>query len=213
MTAIDLAILAVMLVSGVLALMRGLTRELFSIISWGGAAFVTLWLFPPLQSTGRTLFGFIHTPWIADGITAVLLFLIALLALSFITGKLTDKVRGAEKPGPFDGTAGFIFGLARGFVLVCLLYQFYGWVAKDPHHDPAWIADSRFLPLIRDTNEAMLGLVSRAEQKIPENPTAGRPPPVDRGSANNDHSRRDSNNGYSNASRRGLDRLLFANRP
>ena len=123
---------------------------------------------------------------------------------------------GAANPGPFDGTAGFIFGLARGFVLVCLLYLFYGWVAQPENgKDPEWIAHSAFLPLIKDTNAQFLALVSDAEAKIPQNPEAGLPPRVDRKTADRSIERdrardveRDQASGYSNGSRNDLDRLL-----
>jgi len=212
----DLAIVLVMVISGVLALMRGFVREVFSIISWGGSAFITLWLFPPLRATGRALLAFVHTPWIADGVTAGLVFILSLVALSYITTKLTEKVRGGANPGPFDGTAGFIFGLARGFVLVCLLYLFYGWVAmppKDGAKDPSWMAHSHFLALIKMTNAQFMKLVDKAEIAIPQNPTAGKPPRVDNSSyagRDNKGNKKDQGekDGYSGASRTDLNRLL-----
>jgi len=211
MAYVDFAIVGIMIVSGVLALMRGFTREVFSIISWGGAAFITLWLFPPLRSTGRSLLSFIDTPWVADIITAGVVFILALVALSYLTAKATEKLRGAANPGPFDGTAGFIFGLARGFVLVCLLYLFYGVVMQpEGGKDPQWIAHSAFLPLIHKTNDEFVALMSRAAEKIPQNPTAEMAPRVDRRTASRDLDDRD--NGYSDGSRRDMDRLLGANR-
>lgn len=211
----DLAIVLVMVISGVLALMRGFVREVFSIVSWGGSAFITLWLFPPLRSTGRALLKFLHTPWIADGVTAGLVFILSLVALSYITTKATEKVRGGANPGPFDGTAGFIFGLARGFILVCLLYLFYGAVALPGKNakDPEWIAHSHFLALIKMTNAQFMKLVDRAEHTIPRNPTAGAPPRVD----NSDYAERGEKgkngekDGYSSGARTDLDRLLSSN--
>jgi membrane protein required for colicin V production len=206
-----------MVISGVLALMRGFTREVFSIISWGGSAFITLWLFPPLRSTGRALLSFAHTPWVADGVTAGLVFILSLVALSYVTTKVTEKVRGADKPGPFDGTAGFIFGLARGFILVCLLYLFYGWVAQPPGStkDPKWIEHSHFLALIKVTNAQFMKLVSKAEKAIPQNPTAGRPPRVDNGYSDREERKKDKKgkdkDGYSDGPRTDLDRLLSSN--
>ncbi len=100
MTVADLAIIGIMVLSGVLALMRGFTREVFSIVSWAGAAFLTLWLFPPLTNTGRHVFGFIHSVVIRDVATGLIIFLIALIALSYITSKVTERCAGAD-PGPW----------------------------------------------------------------------------------------------------------------
>ena len=214
----DLAIVLVMVISGVLALMRGFVREVFSIISWGGSAFITLWLFPPLRSTGRALLAFTHTDWIADGVTAGLVFILSLVALSYVTTKATEKVRGGASPGPFDGTAGFIFGLARGFILVCLLYLFYGWIAPTPgSKDPKWIAHSHFLALIKVTNAQFMKLAQKAEKAIPQNPTAGRPPRVDNSSYSDHEEKRadrkkdGDKDGYSNGQRTDMDRLLGSN--
>jgi membrane protein required for colicin V production len=171
MSVADLAIIGVMVLSGVLALMRGFTREVFSIISWAGAAFVTLWMFPPLLQTGRHILSFV--PMVArDVTTGVVIFMVALIALSYVTTKATEKLRGAN-PGPWDGTAGFLFGLVRGFAIVCVLYLFHGWVMQ-PKNDPAWIAHSKFLSLIKKTDNAFVKLAGKAEAKIPKNETDGR---------------------------------------
>ena len=166
MTTADLAIVGIMLISGALALMRGFVREVFSIVSWAGAAFITLWLFPPLEPTGQRVLGFMPTVW-REVTTGVSISLVALIALSYLTTKATEKLRG-EKPGPWDGTAGFIFGIARGFIVVCLLYLFYGWV-EQPKADPPWIAKAKFLPLIKKTDDVFLKLIAKAEVKIPQN--------------------------------------------
>ncbi len=145
-----------------------------------------------------------------------------MVALSYITTKATEKIRGAANPGPFDGTAGFIFGLARGFILVCLLYLFYGAVALPPKkngkvEDPPWIAHSHFLALIKVTNAQFMKLVDKAEQAIPQNPTAGKPPKVDNGYAERDKKKsskkggKNEKDGYSSGSRTDLDRLLSSN--
>jgi membrane protein required for colicin V production len=166
MTIADLAIIGIMVLSGVLALMRGFTREVFSILSWAGASFITLWLFPPLLPTGRSLLGFL--PTIArDVTTGVVIFMVSLVALSYVTTKLTEKVRGKE-PGNWDGTAGFIFGLARGFMVVAVLFLFYGWVVQ-PKKDPTWIANAKLLPLIKKTDKAFIDIVAAAQEKIPVN--------------------------------------------
>ena len=48
-TWLDIVVLAFMLISALLAMARGFTRELLSILSWVAAALVTLWAFPRYQ--------------------------------------------------------------------------------------------------------------------------------------------------------------------
>ena len=50
-TILDLVLLAVMLISGLLAMVRGFMREILSIAAWGTAALVTLYSFSKLLPT------------------------------------------------------------------------------------------------------------------------------------------------------------------
>ena len=55
-TILDLVLLAVMLISGLLAMVRGFMREILSIAAWGAAALVTLYAFAKLLPTAKTYF-------------------------------------------------------------------------------------------------------------------------------------------------------------
>ena len=55
-TILDLVLLGVMLISGLLAMVRGFMREILSIAAWGAAALVTLYAFSKLMPTARTYF-------------------------------------------------------------------------------------------------------------------------------------------------------------
>ena len=175
MSALDSIIIGLILLSGVFAMTRGLVRELFSIASWAFAAVVTYFLYPPLEGLGVSVFSFLPAigPQLATGIV---IFTFVLLSASFVTIKLTEKLRGKE-PGKFDGTAGFLFGLVRGYVLACLLALIVTklWL---PSEAPAWVSKSALLPTINKTNEALLSALQKAEQKLPEELTPA-PSPSD----------------------------------
>src|SRR5437763_15866444 len=55
-TILDLVLLGVMLISGLLAMVRGFMREILSIAAWGAAAIVTLYSFSKLLPTAKTYF-------------------------------------------------------------------------------------------------------------------------------------------------------------
>src|SRR5437762_11853007 len=55
-TILDLVLLAVMLISGLLAMVRGFMREILSIAAWGAAALVTLYAFSKLLPTAKAYF-------------------------------------------------------------------------------------------------------------------------------------------------------------
>jgi len=54
-TGLDFIVVAVMLISALLAMVRGLTREVLSIASWVVAAGATLYFFPRFQQDVRDL--------------------------------------------------------------------------------------------------------------------------------------------------------------
>ena len=56
-TILDLVLLGVMLISGLLAMVRGFMREILSIAAWGAAALVTLYAFAKLLPTAKAYFG------------------------------------------------------------------------------------------------------------------------------------------------------------
>ena len=56
-TLLDLVLLVVMLISGLLAMVRGFMREILSIAAWGAAALVTLYAFSKLLPTDAVYFG------------------------------------------------------------------------------------------------------------------------------------------------------------
>src|SRR5207245_9312777 len=71
-TLLDLILLGVMLVSGLLALVRGFMREILSIAAWGAAAIVTLFSYAKLL------------PWAKQQIASETIATIALVAGTFI---------------------------------------------------------------------------------------------------------------------------------
>lgn len=115
---VDLAVLAVIVVSGLLALMRGLVREVLSIAAWIGAGFVAAWAFPFVQERFRGWFG---NNDIADPVAFGSMFLVALIFLSIVAGMVGGVVRGSVLGG-LDRTLGMAFGVLRGAALVIFAY-------------------------------------------------------------------------------------------
>lgn len=119
----DLTIGGLMLVSGLLALMRGFTREITSLVAWGaaGAAAVVAAFTPELVSQAQV---YVKEEWLAQAAVGGGVFLIVLIILSLISIRFTDWLLDSS-PGAFDRTLGFFYGLARGLILVVILYSFY----------------------------------------------------------------------------------------
>ncbi len=98
-TLLDLVLLAVMLISGLLAMVRGFMREILSIAAWGAAALATLYSFSKLL-----LFG------LARGL------LIVVVAFLFFSWLVPDKQRpdwvtGAKSRVVLQGTGDWLMSL------------------------------------------------------------------------------------------------------
>lgn len=160
---LDLILAAIMLISGLLAMLRGLTREVLSILSWAVAAVATLFFFPKYQAQARE---YIEPALLADAVLAGGIFLVVLIVVSLITVRISDGVLDS-RIGALDRTLGFLFGLARGLVLVVIAYLFFTWLVPEDTQ-PQWIKDARSLPLLKETGAAIVSL-------LPEDPASALP--------------------------------------
>ena len=130
-TWLDILLLGVMLVSGLLAMIRGFMREILSITAWAAAAVATLLLYPRLLPIAKAN---ISSDIVATGAVIGGVFLITLLIVSIITVRISDMVLDS-RIGALDRTLGFLFGLGRGLIIVVVAFLFFAWLvpaAKQP---------------------------------------------------------------------------------
>lgn len=149
----DAVVIGVLLASGLLAFARGFVRELLSIASWVGAILVTFHLSPELYFIARD---YIELEAIADGVTILAIFVIALVLFSTIGHFISRRAREAGM-GFLDRTLGFVFGLARGAVVVSLAYLALTWLMPRDEH-PVWVREARVLPLVAYGGQVLKGL-------------------------------------------------------
>ncbi len=158
----DILIVAVLLISGVLALFRGLVRETLTIAAWVGAALAAIYGFPQV----RPLFAeFIESDLVSDIACAASLFLVTLVVLTIATHLIANRIKSSSI-GQLDHALGFVFGVLRGVILVALLYigTTFFWDEKDY---PDYIAEAKTLPAV----QAAAGLL---ENFLPEGTFPGR---------------------------------------
>src|SRR5262252_6146156 len=103
---LDIFLLAVMLVSGLLAMVRGLIREVLSIAGWGAAAGAALFAYAKVLPWAKSYF---NNDYVAIGVTTAGAFIATLIVVSVITVKISDKILDS-RIGALDRTLGFLFG-------------------------------------------------------------------------------------------------------
>ena len=140
---LDLAIIAILLVSGGLAFMRGFVHEVLAVAAWVGAALATLHGLPALRGIARAQ---ISSTFVADLVTGAVIFLVSLLVFAVVTKAISRRVRESAL-NSVDSSLGFIFGVLRGAFIVCLAYMLADWIiGRDPQ--PQWLAQAKARPLM-----------------------------------------------------------------
>ncbi len=140
---LDLAVITVVLVSGMLALLRGFTREVLAIISWVVAAAAAYFFYPLALPYIKP---YISKDEFALAAAVGSVFFVSLIAITLITVKLSDIILDS-KVGALDRTLGFVFGAVRGALLAVVAFVFYSWLVPETNQ-PQWIKDARAKPFL-----------------------------------------------------------------
>jgi len=139
----DIVVAIVLLVSAFLAYSRGFVQEVLSVGGWVGAAFITIYGFGYVQPYAREI---IAIELLADLAAGVIVFVVVLAVLSLLTRAISKRVQDSAL-NALDRSLGFLFGLARGAVVLCLIYLGISWMIP-PAEQPAWLRDARTMPVI-----------------------------------------------------------------
>jgi membrane protein required for colicin V production len=157
-TLLDIFLLAVMLISGLLAMIRGFMREVLSIAAWAGAALVTLFAYSKVLPTAKQYF---NNDIVAAGVTVGALFLGTLIIVSILTVRISDKILDS-RIGALDRTLGFLFGLARGLIIVVVAFIFFDWLVP-AKSQPTWVSGAKSRLVLQGTGQWLMSL-------LPEDP-------------------------------------------
>lgn len=183
----DIIALAVIFISGVMALTRGFVREALTVTAFIAAALAALWTRPVfagliLELTSSYL--------LANIIAMASTFILVYLAVSFVTSSLSRDVKQGEDVNVVDRTLGFVFGVIRGLILLGLVVLvFKNTTLAGP---PGWLRTARIYPLVEATSNLLQSLApsgSWAAQSHAETEaqTPAQPQPThDQGTENTD---------------------------
>src|SRR4029434_4685196 len=151
---LDIILLIVMLISGLLAMIRGFMREILSIGAWGVAAVVTLYSYSRVLPMAKQYF---TSDTVATAVSVGGVFLATLLIVSIITARISDMVLDS-RVGALDRTLGFLFGLGRGLVIVVVAFLFFAWLVPGPKQ-PDGVRNAKSLEVLNKTGEWLQALL------------------------------------------------------
>ena len=140
---VDTLVLLVIAISAMIAFARGFISEVLGIAAWVGAFFFANAAAPLLRPAMR---GWIGNPDLADPAAYAAVFLVGLIVLSIITGMIGGAVRNSMLGG-IDRTLGLVFGIARGLVILAVIYVGTGFVVPTDRW-PEGVAEARSVPYV-----------------------------------------------------------------
>lgn len=161
MTLLDFILIGVMLVSALLAMLRGFTREVLSIGSWAGAGACALIFYKPLTPFFRN---YVTNDTLAMGLSALAIFVVTLIVISFITARISDFILDSYI-GPLDRSFGFVFGAGRGFLLVVVAFMFFTWLVPDKQQ-PVWVSQAKSKYWLNNAGEQLLAMLPSEPEKV-----------------------------------------------
>jgi membrane protein required for colicin V production len=153
-TLLDIILIVVMLVSGLLAMVRGFMREVLSITAWVLAAAATLYSYGKLLPLATSYF---NSTIVAAVAVVGGVFLVTLLIVSIVTIRISDMVLDS-RVGALDRTLGFLFGLARGLLIVVVAFQFFTWLVPD-RSQPEWVRGAKSRLVLAGTGQWLISML------------------------------------------------------
>lgn len=140
----DIIVICVVGLSALLSFFRGFVREALSLGAWLGAGIITLYSFP---SVSEWLAPHIKSPVAASGLASMGVFIVSLIALSLLLGVFLKFLKPGSEVGILDNIVGLLFGVARGVLVVSVVY-FVMTIVINEKDMPEWLEGSLTRPYV-----------------------------------------------------------------
>ncbi len=150
MTLFDAIAGSVLVISALLGLLRGATRELTTVLAFTASLILAFALGPFLAPI---LARFVKFEWIARTVAILLVFIVTYMGLRLLTGALSASVREGSLAG-LDRMLGLGVGLARGVLILALLGVLIAAVIPTDSL-PGWIRQARLYPITARAGAAL----------------------------------------------------------
>jgi membrane protein required for colicin V production len=208
-TLLDIGLIVIMLISALLAMVRGFLREVLSIAAWILAAGATLYSYAKLLPFAKQYF---NNDIVAAAVVVGGVFVVTLVVVSVLTVRISDMVLDS-RVGALDRTLGFLFGLGRGLIIVVVAYMFFDWLVPD-RSKPEWVLHAKSKVVLSSTGDwlkeqlpenAEATILKRLKRPRPEETDTPDTPPGQRSELDKPG---DSRAGYDRVSRGGMQQLL-----
>ena len=157
---LDLVVIGVVLISALLAAVRGFTREVLAIVAWVVAAAAAWYLHPTALPLAKQ---YINSDTVALVASIGAIFVVTLIIVSIITVQISDLILDS-RIGALDRTLGLVFGAARGFLICVIGWAFMSWLLQD--NSPEWATNSRTRPAMENTRDSIIAMLPENAESL-----------------------------------------------
>ena len=146
----DIVIISIVLLSLIFGWLRGITKEVLSIVAWVGGIYLAIILFPYTKELARS---YINHGLIADFVTVCGLFVLFLTIISIFNYFCSNFIKKSVL-NITDKALGAIFGIVRGMLIVAILDLVIAQYMLN--ETPKWIEDSKLRPTITSISDFII---------------------------------------------------------
>ncbi len=143
MTLFDLAVVLLLLVSGLVGFVRGATRELVTVLAFLGGALVAVFA---VRFTGPIARDAVKPEWAGNAVAVFIVFLAVYILLRVLGAHLTKRIHQTKALGSVDRFAGIAVGAVRALVLIGVFHLVFH-TATPAERLPTWMTQAATYPL------------------------------------------------------------------
>ena len=162
-TAVDIIVILIILLSSILAFVRGFVREFLSLTTWSLAAFLG---FKEYAVVAPYFKEYIHQDQIRDFAGGAAVFLGVLIILIPLSMYIRSFIKG-EHITSIDRSFGFLFGAARGYLLISIIYLIVSWLLPE-EKQPIWLKEANTKPALTYGAEWVKELIPQEQRDLME---------------------------------------------
>ncbi len=158
---LDIIILFIVGISALIALSRGLVKEVLSIIGWILGTVSVIYLLPIVIPFAKN---YIDNGYIAGAVSSICILVLFFIVWIYTTSGIVGKIRTSKLNG-MDRLLGLFFGIARAFLLIILFYILMGWVVPQENQSEIF-KKSKYFNLAGSFAEPLEKLIPEETMKL-----------------------------------------------
>ena len=144
LTLVDYGIFFVLVLSSIMSILRGITREILGLAGWGVSILIANYFAPILESP---IVAFLKVKGLGAALAWGLPFAISVV-IWFILASLASPGLKRAGLGSFDRWLGVLFGLVRGYGLVLIVFVAAVFATEGEDNLPITVKESQSTPLL-----------------------------------------------------------------